>query len=174
MIVSRAATTPFAGALHADGPDPALGSKMELYAWLVGSWTFDVEVFLEDGRTHAGRGEIHAGWVLRGRAVQDVWLIRGPEPLPGAGNWYGTTLRVYDPALDAWRIHWSDPATNFFTRQIARPRGGDIVQEGPDPRGGAMRWTFFGIERDAFRWTAEKAPDGRTWCREVEIVARRA
>ena len=24
----------------------------------------------------------------------------GIEPLAGAGNWYGTTLRIYDPALD--------------------------------------------------------------------------
>jgi hypothetical protein len=42
--------------------------------------------------------------VLEGRAIQDVWMIPrlqdrqpGIQPLPGAGNWYGTTLRIYDP-----------------------------------------------------------------------------
>ena len=62
--------------------------------------------------------------------------------LPGSGYWYGTTLRIYDPNLDAWRILWNDPATDFFAQQIGRARGNDIVQEGQDPRGGAMRWTF--------------------------------
>jgi hypothetical protein len=97
----------------------------------------------------------------------------GIEPLPGAGNWYGTTLRIYDPALDAWRILWSDPATNFFSQQLGRAQGADIVQRGPDPRGGSMRWVFSEIQPDAFHWTAERTVDDRNWRREVEIRARR-
>ena len=84
-----------------------------------------VTTIAEDGTTHSGGGEIHAGWVLRGRAIQDVWMIPrladrrpGIAQLPGAGNWFGTTLRLYDPNLDAWRILWSDPATNFFSQQV--------------------------------------------------------
>ena len=98
----------------------------------------------------------------------------GISPLPGAGNWYGTTLRLYDPALDAWRILWNDPATNVFTQQIGRAQGPDIVQTGPDPRGGSMRWTFADIEDDSFHWTAERSTDERTWRREVDIHVRRA
>jgi len=55
--------------------------------------------------------------------------------LAGAGNWYGTTLRIYDPELDAWRILWSDPATNFFTQQIARQQGQDNRPDQPGPEG---------------------------------------
>jgi hypothetical protein len=171
----------FAQALHADGPDMARSPELKLYSWIVGRWEMDVTTILEDGTTHRGRGEIHAGWVLQGRAIQDVWMIprlqdrqSGIEPLPGAGNWYGTTLRIYDPGLDAWRIAWSDPATNFFTQQIGRAQGADIVQTGPDPRGGSMRWVFSEIQPDSFHWTAERAPDDRTWRREVDIRARRA
>jgi hypothetical protein len=170
----------FAEVLHADGPDTARATQLALYAWLVGRWEMDVTTTPEDGTTHRGRGEIHAGWVLQGRAIQDVWMIPrlrdrepGIQPLPGAGNWYGTTLRIYDPALDGWRILWSDPATGFFTQQIGRAQGQDIVQTGPDPRGGSMRWVFREIEPDSFLWTAERAPDDRTWRREVEIHARR-
>ena len=141
----------------------------------------DVTTILEGGTTHRGQGEIHAGWVLQGLAIQDVWMIPrlrdrqpGIEPLPGAGNWYGTTLRIYDPELDAWRILWSDPATNFFTQQIGRARGRDIVQTGQDPRGGSMRWVFSEIEPESFRWTAEHAQDDRNWRLEVDIRARRA
>ena len=171
----------FARMLHANGPDRELEPKLALYAWLVGSWTMDITTILDDGTTHHGQGEIHAGWVLQGRAIQDVWMIPrcverkpGIAQLPGAGNWYGTTLRLYDSKIDAWRILWNDPATNIFTQQIGRARGRDIVQTGPDPRGGSMRWTFAEIENDSFHWTAERAPDERNWRREVDIHARRA
>jgi hypothetical protein len=170
----------FAQVLLANGPDTARAPELALYTWIVGRWDMDVTTILEDGTSHRGLGEIHAGWVLQGRAIQDVWMIPrlrdrqpGIDPLPGAGNWYGTTLRIYDPGLDGWRILWSDPATNFFTQQIGRARGSDIVQTGPDPRGGSMRWIFSDIEPDSFHWTGERASDDRNWRREVDIRARR-
>jgi hypothetical protein len=172
--------------LHAEGPDPERAGKLALFGWFVGDWEMDVVTFPEGGTAHKGQGEIHVGWVLEGRAIQDVWMIPrladrkpGIDQLPGAGNWYGTTLRIYDPVLDAWRILWNDPATNFFSQQIARARGEDIVQEGPDPRGGSMRWTFAEIDRGApagvasFHWTAEHSLDGESWRKEVDIRARR-
>jgi len=169
-----------AHALHAPGPDPERKSKLALYGWLVGHWKFDVTTITEDRTTHAGNGEIHAGWVLRGRAIQDVWMIPrladrrpGIAQMPGAGNWYGTTLRIFDLRLDAWRILWNDPATNYFTQQIGRARGSDIVQEGPDPRGGTMRWTFTEIEPASFHWTAERTHDDKHWRKQVDIRARR-
>ena len=146
---TNAPTSSFAHVLMSDGPDPQLAKPLQLYAWLVGRWHFDISTIQDDDTTHHGEGEIHAAWVLQGRAIQDVWMIPrlrdrrpGLAPMPGAGNWYGTTLRIYDPALDAWRILWNDPATGFFTQQIGRAQGSNIVQTGPDPRGGAMRWTF--------------------------------
>jgi hypothetical protein len=180
----------FVQVLHADGPDPERADKLALFGWFVGDWEMDVVTFLKDGTAHEGQGEIHVGWVLEGRAIQDVWMIprlqdrkTGIDQLPGAGNWYGTTLRIYDPALDGWRILWNDPATNFFTQQIARARGADIVQEGPDPRGGprggSTRWTFNEIDRGAaagvisFHWIAEHSLDKENWRKEVDIRARR-
>lgn len=167
--------------LHAAAPDPQLASKLALYGWLVGRWDMDVTTILEDGGTRRGHGEIHAGWVLQGRAIQDVWMIPrlkdrrpGLAQLPGAGNWYGTTLRLYDATLDGWHILWNDPATGFFTQQIGRQHGRDIVQTGADPRGGTMRWTFSNIAPDSFHWTGERTVDDTHWRREVEIVAHRA
>jgi hypothetical protein len=189
MTVSGAAHPPtfdplsssFVRMLHARGPDNEREPKLALYSWLVGSWEMDVTTILDDGTTHRGEGEIHAGWVLQGRAIQDVWMIPrlrdrkpGIEPLPGAGHWYGTTLRIYDPSLNAWRILWNDPATNFFTQQVGRARDAEIVQTGPDPRGGLTRWTFSEIAENSFHWTAERAPDEMNWRREVDIDARRA
>jgi hypothetical protein len=171
----------FCDVLHATGPDPEREAKLRLYSWLVGDWDFDITTILEDGATHTGHGEIHAGWVLEGRAIQDVWMIPrlrdrkpGIEQLKGAGNWYGTTLRIFDPDLDAWRILWNDPAMNFFSQQISRVRGSDIVQEGPGPNGGVLRWTFSGITPEAFGWTAEHSRDEKNWRKQIDIRARRA
>lgn len=166
--------------LHADGPDAEREPQSTLYSFLVGQWEIAVTTLLEDGSSHTGTGEIHAGWILRGRGIQDVWMIPrlrdrkpGIDPLPGAGNWYGTTLRIFDPNVDAWRILWSDPANNFFTQQLGRAQGRNIVQQGSDPRGGHMRWTFSEIQQESFHWTAECSKDGTNWRKEVDIHARR-
>jgi hypothetical protein len=119
--------------------------------------------------------------VLEGRAIQDVWMIprraerrHGMPAMPVAGNWYGTTLRVYDPSLDAWHILWSDPATQVYTSQIGRARGADIVQEGKLPTGDMLRWRFTEITANSFHWLGEhSADDGKTWRLQVEVFARR-
>lgn len=177
-----AAPSLFAEVLHAAGPAPDRTGKMDLYGRLIGSWDMEVAAFDEDGGRHDGRGEIHFGWVLEGRAIQDVWMIppraeRGPDApvMPVAGNWYGTTLRVYDPAIDAWHVLWSDPAIQFYSRQVGRAQGDDIVQEGSYEAGGRSRWTFSDIRADSFRWRAEISTDGgATWRLQVEIHARRS
>jgi hypothetical protein len=169
-------------ALHADGPPPGLAAKMNLYGQFVGPWDMQVAAFEKNGTRHTGRGEIHFGFVLEGRAVQDVWMIPGraerrPDTphMPVAGNWYGTTLRVYDPGLDAWHIAWSDPATGFWARQIGRARGGDIVQEGRLDSGVLLRWSFTDITPTSFRWRGERSDDaGASWHLQVEVLARRA
>ena len=156
----------FVKALLADGPASDRADKMGLYAWLMGRWEMDAIVHRDDGTTHEGRGEIHFDWVLEGRAIQDVWI------LPGV--FYGTTLRVYDPSLDAWHILWSDPVRQYYTRQIGRARGKDIVQEGKNDAGAAVRWSFIEITSNSFRWLGERSPDGgTTWELQAEFLARR-
>jgi hypothetical protein len=156
----------FHDALHAAGPAADRADRMGLYGWLIGDWEMDARVHLNDGSIHTGRGEIHFGWVLEGRALQDVWI------LPGV--FYGTTLRVYDPGLDAWQILWSDPVRQLYRRQLGRAHGRDIVQEGVDDAGLPTRWTFTEITPDAFLWLGEHAPDGTTFHLQAEFRARRA
>lgn len=61
---------PFAEALHSPGPIGGLAEKLSLYGRFVGAWTFDASRHLEDGTVLTGRGEVHFGWVLEGRAIQ--------------------------------------------------------------------------------------------------------
>jgi hypothetical protein len=150
-----------------DGPATDRADKMNLYGWLIGRWTMDATVHPDDGGAHRGTGEIYFGWVLEGRAIQDVWI------LPGV--FCGTTLRVYDPNIDAWHILWSDPLRQFYSRQIGRAQGSDIVQLGKNDDGEAVRWSFTEITPASFRWLGERSrDDGKSWQLQAEFLARRA
>jgi hypothetical protein len=180
MIVTASPT--FLEALHVDRPAADRADKMALYGQFIGAWDTDIVAHEESGAKHRCNGEIHFGWVLEGRAIQDVWMIPrradrrpGIPELPVAGNWYGSTLRVYDPGIDAWHILWTDPTRQVYTRQIGRARGADIVQEGPGPAGGLLRWSFTAITPDSFHWLGERSADeGKSWRLQVEVLARRA
>lgn len=172
----------FMDVLHADGPAADRAVKLGLYGQFVGDWQTDIITHAPDGARHDGHGEIHFGWVLQGRAIQDVWMIprlhdrRQDAPImPVSGNWYGTTLRVYDPHLDAWRIFWIDPATNVTCQQIGKAVGPDIVQEGTMQSGSRSRWSFTKITARSFHWLGEASTDyGASWRLLVEVLARRA
>ncbi len=157
----------FIEALQSSGPAADRAAKMSLYGWLIGDWTMNATMYGADGSTQAARGTVYFDWVLQGRAIQAVWIL--------PGFFYGTTLRIYDPGLDAWHILWSDPVKPYFTRQIGRASGNDIVQEGRNDAGEPTRWRFTDITSDSFCWIGERSlDDGATWQREAVFLARRA
>jgi hypothetical protein len=169
----------FLDCLHADGPSADRAGNMDLYGWLIGSWDLDVTRFLPDGTRRRRAGEWHFGWVLEGRAIQDVWVVppRGSQRQGDAAanvNVYGTTLRVYDPRIDAWQIQWTDPVTQSYLSMIGRREGSDIVQLGKNPDGNLIRWSFSEITQESFLWRGEVSVDnGATWRLDVEFLARR-
>jgi hypothetical protein len=169
----------FIHALQAAGPDPRHAQALRLYGRFVGSWAVELTDRFPDGSVDRSSGEWHFGWVLQGRAVQDVWIAppsprRSHNPPAGYPLRYGTTLRMYLPDSDTWRITWTDPALGFWVTQIGRAEGADIVQEGRTPDGTLMRWSFRDIRPDSFRWLGEaSADDGASWFLQLEMRARR-
>src|SRR3954454_4900013 len=156
----------FIQAIQSAGPATDRADKMGLYGWLIGDWSMDATVYVDDGTVHEPKGRIHFDWVLEGRAIQDVWIL--------PGFFHGTTLRVYDPNLDAWHILWSDPLKQYFSRQIGRADGNDIVQIGRNDAGEPTRWRFVDITENAFCWLGEKSlDDGGSWMQEARFLARR-
>jgi hypothetical protein len=156
----------FGDALSCDRPAPELADKLALYGQFIGSWSFTARSRRDDGAEVAGRGEIHFGWVLDGRAVQDVWIW--------PGVFHGTTLRIYDPGLDAWHILWNDPVRQAYPRMLGRARGADIVQEGVGDNGSPIRWSFTKITPESFLWLGERTPaSGEGFELQVEIAAQR-
>lgn len=179
--MSVANSTGLMAALHADRPAAAHADALSLYGRFIGDWESEIITHGGDGARYHGKGEIHFGWILEGRAIQDVWMIPRREDrsadapaMPVTGNWYGTTIRVYDAATGTWRIYWIDPATNAYYQQTGRAQGRDIVQEGLTPSGARSRWSFTAIRPASFHWKGEASfDDGASWRLLVEVLAKR-
>jgi hypothetical protein len=75
MLMTRIAmNSTLSQVLLSPGPDAALAEKLGLYGQFVGSWEMQIQAYEDSGTRHQSDGEIHFGWVLDGRAIQDVWV----------------------------------------------------------------------------------------------------
>ena len=163
-------------ALHVAGPAGEHAGKLMLFGRFVGSWHLEWTGTGPDGQPATMSGELHFGWVLGGRAVQDVWIVPG-RGQPGTGPpplaFHGSTIRFYDPAIDAWRSTWIEPVNGRVRRFIGRPSGGDIVllSDEDDPW---LRWRFTDITAHSFTWRAETSRDsGASWHFDEQMLATR-
>jgi hypothetical protein len=169
---------PMHAVLAASGRAPEIPEGMDVYGWLIGSWELDLVGYDDDSRVIHSTGEAHFAWVLEGRAVQDVFINprrteRGPDS-PMFANWFGTTIRIYDPTINAWRAHWFNPHDGIRAELIGRRHRNQIIQEGNFPDGTPIRWTFSEITDDSFRWRGERLEsDKKSWRLQVEFRARR-
>jgi len=164
-------------ALHGAGPAAEHADKLMLFGRFVGSWDLEWTGTGTVGRRARMTCELHFGWVLGGRAVQDVWIVPG-RGKPGEGQpplaFHGSTIRFYDPSIDAWRSTWIEPINGRVRRFLGRSVDADIVllSDEDDPQ---LRWRFTDITPDSFRWRAETSWDaGATWSADEEMVAVRS
>jgi hypothetical protein len=152
-----------------------------LFGRFVGSWNLEWSGWDTSGRRATMRGELHFGWVLGGRAVQDIWIVPGIGE-PGEGQpplaFHGSTIRFYDPRINAWRSTWIEPVNGRVRRFIGRAEGGEIVllsdEESPQ-----LRWRFTDVEPHdvpaSFTWRAETSHDGGvTWLFDEQMLATRS
>lgn len=156
--------------LFADEPAPKYKDQLMLFGQFVGDWEFDGSAVAPDGTRSTDKGEIHFAWVLQGRAIQDLWIEREvSDNRPGV---YGSTMRFYDPSIDAWRITWTEPGYGVVTSLIGRKVGEEIVLEGKNREGQTIHWIFSEIKPNSFHWRGEKLV-GDTWQVYEELSARR-
>jgi hypothetical protein len=150
----------------------------DIYGWLVGSWELDVRYYRVDVTALRLKGEAHFFRALEGRAVQDVWIMPQRSArhaqLTAENNMYGTTLRVWDASIAAWRAIYINPITGQRDELIGRRVGNEIIQIGTHQDGTPIRWNFTNITPDSFRWTGEALePDSTTWHLEGEFHGSR-
>jgi len=169
----------FCSLLAASGRSPEIPDSADVYGWLCGSWDLDVLHYAGiDVGGHSLKGEVHAARVLEGRAVQDVWIMPRREDrradFDPTMNMYGTTLRSWNPSMQAWQIAWTNPVSGHREEQVGRWNGKDILQEGTRTDGTETRWTFTQITADGFHWRGEaRHPNNEKWMLEGEFIAKR-
>lgn len=159
--------------LGASGPDSELSEKLMLFGQFVGDWDIlEDRFFQHDGTEVVHEGELHWRWILEGKAVQDVWMYYDKDarrPIPG-----GTTIRFYDPEIDAWHSVWISPIQDVVMQFIGRKIGDEIVLEGKSKEGDLVKWTFSEVKANSFQWRAEESKDdGKTWVLEEKMRIRR-
>jgi len=154
--------------LAADGPIQEDAAKLATFGQFVGSWDLQSSWYQPDGTRRTGKGEWHFDWILGGTGIQDVLFASGASPPQ-----FGSTVRCYDKALDAWHLAWMQPASGEFVNLIGRRIGDRVVCESTDsqPR---RRWSFTEITANSFHWLGEVSHDnGASWFLEQEMSAVR-
>jgi hypothetical protein len=153
-------TSPIEELLLAPGPG---GADVELFGRFVGAWTFDGTDIAEDGTETEYSGRWDFGYVLGGRAVQDVLYCEGVE--------HGTTVRI--PRGDgSWDVVWITPVQRAVRQLVGRAEGGRIVITGISGER-QLRWTFNDIAPDSFVWRGEESTDGGASFRLAEEMRLR-
>jgi hypothetical protein len=158
--------------LAASGPHPSLGEEGDVFGRLVGTWDCDYSFHDSDGSVRHAKGELKVGWVLDGRAIQDIW-IRFPDDGKGERK-IGTTVRFFDAKAKTWRVVWMAPEYGVVNTLEGGAKGRRIVLRGTDGGGSSLRWSFDDIEADSFVWRGETSKDGgKSWRLEEEHHMRR-
>jgi len=159
--------------LEANSPDPKLKEKLTLFGQFVGDWEIAEGQYVQtDGTWIKMKGEVHFGWILGGAAVQDVWM--GSSEGSSKLTLFGTTVRFYDPKIDAWRSTWLSPLNGRVQTFIARKINDEIMLEEQTSIGYPEKWVFSQITPSSFRWHSEETSDnGKTWQLAEEMKIRK-
>jgi hypothetical protein len=161
-------------ALQATGPHPSLGAQANVFGRFVGIWDGEYTEFSKDGKATHSSGEWIFGWVMGGRAIQDLFIIH-PSAAHQEG-FIGTTLRYFDPKSGTWSVTFVDPENN----SVATLTGGaigdtriELHEQNTD--GKETRWSFDDIRPDSWIFRDEETRDGgKTWrLREEDRMRRR-
>jgi hypothetical protein len=160
--------------LQAIGPHPSLGEQAQVFGRFVGIWDGEYAEFSKDGRTTHSSGEWIFGWIMDGRAIQDLFIIH-----PSAARkerYIGTTLRYFDPKSGAWSVTFIDPENgSVATLTGGAVEDGRIVLHGQNKDGKETRWSFDEMRPDSWVFRDEETSDGgKTWrLREEDHMKRR-
>jgi hypothetical protein len=128
-------------ALEATRPSPSLGDQAQALDRLVGTWDVEYTDFAKDGKAIHRTGEFIVGWVMDGRALQDLWIVN-PSGKRKEREVY-TDLHYFDAKTGTWRATFVDPEHGSVARFTGGPVGSDrFVLETQDMNSEHTRWSF--------------------------------
>jgi hypothetical protein len=145
-----------------------MAAELALFGRFVGEWVVHNALFSEATETWAESDlRWSFDWIIGGRGIQDVLVDE-------SGTAVGTTVRTWD-ARAGWRVVWFCPRAAEHVVLGAREMDDRIELAGVQADGRRVRWTFSGIDTDAFTWDGWCSnDDGATWWHEQHMDARRA
>jgi hypothetical protein len=174
--MSKAPLSPFAGSLISAEPHPDIPEEQRIFAPFIGDWDLIVSWFDEAGKlTRREPGEWHFAWILEGRAIQDIWIVPPRHQREGRKDLYeyGTSLRFFDCALNAWQSTWIGPMHRIVRTFIARRIGDQVMLETTDSEVPRMRWSFAEMKANSFTWRNE-VWTGSVWRIQQTFDAQRS
>jgi hypothetical protein len=162
-----------ATALQAMGPHPSLGDQAKVFGRFVGTWDVEYTDFSKDGKVSHRSGELIVGWVMDGRAIQDLWIVN-PSGARKEREVY-TDLRYFDPKSGTWPATSIDPENVSVAKFTGGAVGDDrIVLDSQDFDGKDTRWSFNDIRPDSFVFRDEASSDGgKSWRLQSEYHMKR-
>lgn len=168
----------FLDALVASQRAPELADADDIFDFLIGSWDLEAVLYDATGQRQRSKGELHVSWVLEGRAIQDLFIFpRRADRVSGVPAWgdrYATTIRTYDRTLQAWRLHFINPAApETSARLIARRKGEGIEIDGELSDGTRVRWRYVTVAPTSFHYTAERLRENGTWQLYLDLFGTR-
>lgn len=159
-------------ALASAAPDDGAAGDASTFGQFVGEWEVLVTYRGPEGETTLP-GTWVFGWVLEGRAVQDVWRVPHPGSAGAPPFGYGTTVRFYDRSIGAWRSTWHGLVKGEVIPFVGG-RAGDEIHLDNREGDRVRRWAFSEIESCRFRWKNQLSTDGGAhWTTEQEMRAVR-
>ena len=175
-VATPAAAAPrldIATALEATGPNPSLGDQAKGLGRLVGTWEVEYTDFKKDGTTLHRTGEFRVGWIMDGRALQDVWIV-DPWGKHKDREVY-TDVHYFDAKSRTWHATFVDPQDGSVARFTAVEVGNDrFVLESKELDSGETRWSYNDIGPDSFIYRDEGSSDGgKTWKLRSEYHMKR-
>ena len=175
MTARRAARSAgLLASLLAPGPMADYARALSLFGQFAGSWDSAVTYTNGDDTFGTGTGEIHAGWVLEGRATQDIWIFPRRGAPATNGQEYGTTIRFFDHSTGNWRSIWISPVNHVVREFRVHTDGDEIFLEAHTASGLPQRWIFSAVTPRGFHWrNVVSEDDGRSWRVREDVSARR-
>ena len=162
-----------ATALAATAANPSLGDQAKVLSRLVGTWDVEYTDFMKDGTTLHRTGEFMVGWIMDGRALQDLWIV-DPWGKHKDREVY-TDVDYFDAKSRTWHAIFVDPQDGSVARFTASDLGSNrLVLESKEIDAGDTRWSFNDIHLNSFIWRDEGSSDGgKTWRLRSEYHMKR-
>ena len=98
-------TNVFVDALVSSRRATDLADVDDIFGFLVASWEVEAVLYDASGRSETRKGEVHASWVLEGRAIQDLFIFPRRADRPrGPQSETIDTLPPSEPTIARWAL----------------------------------------------------------------------